>query len=77
MALSDDLTTLLDDLKTLTTAVETMQADVAASATEDPIFTAVKKAFTDAGWTAPETETPAEDATETTEESVAATAAAA
>ncbi len=65
MALADDVTALENDLATLKTDVE---ANVTPTTTEDPAWTAVQAALVANGWTAPEAETPAEDATETSEE---------
>lgn len=48
MALSDDVTALETDLKTLKTDVE-----ATVNSTEDPAWTAVKEALTSNGWAAP------------------------
>lgn len=67
MSVQDDLTTISSDLETLKAVVDTAVTDLANSPTSeapDPLLTAVKKAFTDAGWQPPE-EIAAEESTET------------
>lgn len=65
--LATDVQALQDAANTVVTAVETVVNDVdnQVTSTEDPVWTAVKAALTDGGWTAPAETEPSTDTGET------------